>query len=197
MRIQYNAPVILTFSLLCAAILAIDVLIPIDLMELFTIYPLDQVPNAWGNPVTYFRFFSHVLGHDGWMHLMGNLMLILLLGPILEEKYGSRDLLVMIVITALIIGILQVMFFNSGLLGASGIVFMLILLASVTNLQAGKIPLTFILVVFLYLGQEIMKSIDTTDQVSQFAHIIGGIIGGIFGFVLEGGRKQEDNGRPI
>ena len=187
MRIQYNSPVILTFSLICAAVLFLNEIVPFNLMELFTIYPLG--PGAWSDPVTYFRFFSHALGHDGLGHLMGNLMLILLIGPILEEKYGSRDILMMIVITSLIIGVLQVIFFSSGLLGASGIVFMLILLASVTNFQSGKIPLTFILVLVLYLGQEISGAISD-DQISQFAHIIGGIIGAIFGFALEGGQKK-------
>lgn len=190
MRIQYNAPVILTFSLICAAVLLINEITPFNLMELFTVYPLG--PGAWNDPLTYFRFFSHVLGHDGLGHLMGNLMLILLIGPILEEKYGSRDLLMMIVITSLIIGVLQIIFFSSGLLGASGIVFMLILLASVTNFQSGRIPLTFILVVILYLGQEISGALND-DQVSQFAHIIGGVIGAIFGFALEGGQKKNQS----
>jgi len=153
------------------------------------VMPLE--PGSWGNPATYFRLFSHVIGHDNWEHLMNNLMFILLLGPILEEKYGSKDLLMMFGITALIIGVLQIIFFpGTALLGASGIVFMLILLASVTNFQAGRVPLTFILVVILYLGKEVSQSL-ASDQISQFAHIIGGVIGGIFGFALEGGQKKR------
>jgi uncharacterized membrane protein YdcZ (DUF606 family) len=58
---------------------------------------------------------------------------------------------------------------------------MLILLSSITNFQSGKIPLTFIFVVLIYLGQEVFN-IMKLDQVSQFAHIIGGVCGSIFGF---------------
>lgn len=189
MRIQYNAPVILTFSLLCTAVLVVSEIVPPVKDFFILIPPMDGV--GWGNPLTYFRLFSHVIGHDDWVHLMNNLMFILLIGPILEEKYGSRDLIVMIVVTALVIGVLQLIFFpGMGLLGASGIVFMLILLASITNFQSGHIPITFILVIILYLGKEFSQSFGE-DQVSQFAHIIGGVIGGIFGFALEGGQKQK------
>jgi len=83
--------------------------------------------------------------------------------------------------TALLTGILTITLFSYGVLGASGIVFMLIILSSVTNFKKGELPVTFVLVVFLYLGKEIIQSLNP-DQVSQFGHIIGGIFGGIFGF---------------
>ena len=68
-----------------------------------------------------------------------------------------------------------------GLLGASGVVFMFILLSSVTNARRGRIPLTFVLVVLLFLGQEVWNGL-TQDNVSQFAHVIGGLCGAAFGF---------------
>ena len=134
------------------------------------------------DPVSIFNLFSHVLGHGSIEHLMGNMTFILLLGPIVEEKYGSRFTLLMIVFTAFITGLLNITFFSTGLLGASGIVFMLILLVSFTNVKGGQIPLTFILVAGLFIGKEIFQSLNS-DQVSQFAHIIGGICGSFFGFL--------------
>ena len=134
------------------------------------------------DPLSIFSLFSHVIGHSSIQHLLGNLTFILLLGPIIEEKYSSRFTLFMIVITALITGILNVTFFSTGLLGASGIVFMLILLVSFTNTEDGKIPLTFILVALLFVGKEILQILDS-DQISQFAHIIGGVCGSVFGFL--------------
>ena len=59
---------------------------------------------------------------------------------------------------------------------------MLILLSSFANFQKGKIPLTLILVVIIYVGREVMNGIMVKDNISQFAHIIGGICGGAFGF---------------
>lgn len=143
----------------------------------------------WTNPLSIFSLFSHVIGHGSLEHLLGNMTFILLLGPIVEEKYGSKFTLLMIALTALITGILNIAFFNTGLLGASGIVFMLILLVSFTNVKGGQIPLTFILVAVLFIGKEVIQSLQS-DQVSQFAHIIGGVCGSIFGFV---GKKEKSN----
>ena len=53
-------------------------------------------------------------------------------------------LLHLILSTAFIIGVVNTIIGKNKLLGASGIVFMLIILSSFTNLQAGKIPLTLV-----------------------------------------------------
>ena len=124
---------------------------------------------------------THAAGHSGWAHLFANFSLILLIGPMLEESYGSLALLTMIVITALVTGILNVIIFPTALMGASGVVFMMILLASFTNFAKGEIPLTFILVVVLYLGDQLLKSLGA-DAISHFAHIAGGFCGSLFGF---------------
>ena len=66
-------------------------------------------------------------------------------------------------------------------MGASGIVFMFILLVSFTNSKSGEVPITFILIAILFIGKEVMQSLQN-DQISQFAHIIGGVLGSFFGF---------------
>lgn len=136
----------------------------------------------WYSPISVITLITHVIGHSSIDHLLGNMTFILLVGPIVEEKYGSRRTLIMVVLTALITGILNILFFDTGLLGASGIVFMLILLVSFTNVKSGEIPITFILVALLFVGKEIWQSIGE-DSISQFAHIIGGVCGSIFGFI--------------
>lgn len=183
MQLQYNSPVVLTYTFICTIILLISSFMP-PVMSLFTVYPTMSLTN----PVDYFRLFSHAIGHGDWAHLFGNFTLILLLGPMLEEKYGSANLLTMMFLTALITGILNVIFFSSGLLGASGIVFMMILLSSMTNLRQGRLPLTFLLVVILFLGKEVVN-IFQNNNISEFAHIVGGICGAVFGF-MEGGNKK-------
>jgi len=177
MKIHYNSPVILTFSLIAFAVMILSSLTAgTSTTTLFTAWPSGLL-----NPLSYVRMFTHVLGHVSWEHLFGNLTLILLIGPLLEEKYGSSTMLTMIVITALITGIIAIFFTSTGLLGASGIVFMLILLSSFANIKSGHIPLTFIIIVALFLGKEFIASLKP-DAVSQFAHIMGGICGSFFGF---------------
>ncbi|MGA1414209.1 MAG: rhomboid family intramembrane serine protease, partial [Candidatus Kapaibacteriota bacterium] len=121
MKIHYNSPVILTFSLIAFAVMILSTMTGgMSTTALFTAWP-----SGIFNPLSYLRMFTHVLGHVSWEHLFGNLTLILLIGPLLEEKYGSKTMLVMIAITALFTGIIAIFFTNTGLLGASGIVFML------------------------------------------------------------------------
>ena len=180
MRIHYNSPVILTFALISIIVLILDQSSGhILTRNFFTVYPTFN----FASPVDYFRIFSHIFGHKNWSHLMGNFSFILLIGPMLEEKYQSGSMLLMILITSLFTGFLNVVFFSTGLLGASGIVFMLILLSSFANFRTGKIPLTFILILLIFLTKEI-ADVFANDDISQFAHIIGGICGSIFGFLL-------------
>lgn len=177
MRIRYNSPVILTFTLVCTGILLIDSIHGSFIRTFFVAYP----QMSFSNPLTYLRIFSHVLGHQDWNHLIGNFAFILLIGPILEEKYGSKKILTMMIISAAVTGILNSLLFNTGLMGASGIVFMFIILGSFTNFKSGDIPLTFIIIIFLFLTREFLQSFQR-DNISQFAHITGGICGSVFGF---------------
>jgi rhomboid protease GluP len=57
----------------------------------------------------------------------------------------------------------------------------LILLVSFTNVSSGEIPVTFILVALLFVGKELLQSVEV-NQIAESAHIVGGICGSIFGF---------------
>jgi membrane associated rhomboid family serine protease len=138
--------------------------------------------------------FTHIIGHASWSHLISNFTLILLIGPMLEESYGSAELLVMIIITAVVTGALNVLLFQSSLLGASGVVFMMILLSSFTNFSKGEIPLTFILVLILYMGVQLFNSFSS-DNISQFAHIVGGLCGSFFGFFRQPKNRGKETGK--
>jgi membrane associated rhomboid family serine protease len=178
-RITYNAPVILTTTLLALGVMVGSMLTDGGLTrDLFTVRP----PMEFSNPLAWFRLVSHILGHQDWAHLAGNFTFILLLGPVLEERYGSVNLLEMMVLTAMTTGLLSITVFSTGLLGASGIVFMMILLSSFTNAREGEIPLTFVLIAVLFLGREVI-GVFRDDSVSQLAHIVGGLCGGAFGLV--------------
>ena len=177
LSLKWNAPVILTYALICTGVFVADKFMMGNLMPFFTVYPSANP----SNPLSLLSMVTHIAGHASLEHLLGNLTFILLLVPIIEEKYGSSRLLVMILATAVVTGLINMVFFSTGLLGASGIVFMLILLVSFTNVSSGQIPVTFILVAILFIGKELLNSIGA-NQVSEAAHIIGGICGSFFGF---------------
>ncbi|MBQ3918685.1 MAG: rhomboid family intramembrane serine protease [Oscillospiraceae bacterium] len=180
-KIKYNSPVVITFAFLSLIALVLGYVTGGKTNEwLFSVYRSSLLDVR-----TYPRFFLHVLGHADITHYMNNFMIILLVGPMLEEKYGGRALVIMMAVTAFLTGLIFFIFFpQSSLLGASGIVFMMILLSSFANAGKDEIPLTLILVTVLYLGTEVINGLLVRDNISQLAHIIGGGCGGIFGWLL-------------
>lgn len=181
LRIQYNSPVVLTFALISFGALVLSWFFGDTVMQkYFCVYRASLY-----DPFTYLRFFTHVLGHGGWEHYIGNMLLLLVIGPTLEEKYGSRSLLISIVVTAFISGLVQFIFFpNTALLGASGIVFMMIVMSSLAGMKGNCIPLTLIFVAIFYIGGEIVDALTVKDNVSQLTHIIGGVCGAVLGYLM-------------
>lgn len=180
MRIRYNAPVTLTFTFLSALVLGLSLTVYPSLTAQWFSTPAPFRPTVFGD---YVRLFTHVLGHVSVQHYMNNFTMILLLGPILEATYGSQFLLLSILITALSTGLLNVLLFpGTVLLGASGVVFMMIVLASITNFKKGEIPLTFILVMIVYVGGQVWDALSKQDNISQLSHVMGGLVGSCMGF---------------
>lgn len=143
------------------------------------------------SPLTWIRAFTHIFGHADWAHLVGNMSYLLLLGPLLEERYGSKVLIMAVTVTAFITSLVNYIFFPSvALCGASGVVFAFILLSSFTTFKEGEIPITFILVAVFFIGQQIVEGITVRDNISNMAHIVGGIIGGLLGFGLNMRKKE-------
>lgn len=180
-KLQYNAPVTLSVFFLSLAALALGALTGgWTTTHLFCVYRSSLL-----DPLFYIRLFGHVLGHSGWQHFMNNMLLLLVVGPPLEEKYGSATLLAGMLLTAGVSGVLQCLFFpGSALLGASGLVFMLIMLSSLAGMRSGYIPLTLVLVAVLYLGGQVYDIVFVRDNVANFMHIVGGVCGTAFGMVL-------------
>lgn len=186
LKISFNSPVVLGFVAVSFLAMVINYLTGGKSNELlFMTYhsPLQS-------PLTYLRFFTHVLGHAGWEHFIGNMTYLLLLGPLLEEKYSSLKILEIIAVTGLVTGIFHYIFFwKVALCGASGVVFAFILLSSLTSFKEGEIPITFILVTVIFLGQQVYEGIFVQDNVSNMAHILGGIVGAVYGFVFTKKKK--------
>lgn len=186
-RISYNAPATLTFALLSALILLFNQLLSGSLIPALFTAPGSaaaacKVPFNFGSFLDYVRLFTHVLGHSDWNHFLSNMAFILLLGPVIEERYGSPIVVLMMSITALVTGVLNACFSPTQLLGSSDIAFMMILLTSFTSITKKQIPLSFILVLALYIGREILNS-GTNQNISTLAHIAGGICGSLFAFL--------------
>ena len=180
-RLSYDSPLILSFAFLSLAVLLLDRLTGGRAVSLlFCVYrsPLSE-------PLTWPRFVLHVLGHSGWEHYIGNMLMLLVVGLPCEARYGSGRLGLAMLATALVSGLLHwALFPGTALLGASGIVFMLIILSSFAGAGRGELPLTLLLVLVLYLGGELVSMLTVRDNISHLSHILGGLCGAGFGFLF-------------
>lgn len=180
-KLQYNSKVILSFFFICLIIMIIDKTTKGRLVNnLFSTGRNDSLLN----PLTYFKLISHSLGHSSWDHLYNNFLKILLIGPLIEEKYGSLNLLIMMILTSLVIGIINRIFTKNRILGASGIAYMLIVLCSFVNIQDGKIPITVVLIILFFVVDEIINLLKRKkDGISHLGHVTGAICGIILGIL--------------
>lgn len=176
---QYNSIVILSYFFISLLVLWLGSLTNKKSNKFFS-----SGRGSIFNPMTYIRMFTHVLGHSDFNHFKNNFLYILLIGPMIEEKYGSINLLIMILITAFITALINIIISKKQILGASGIAFMLILLSSLVNIESGKIPVTLILIFIFYIVSEIKDGLFKKDNISHLSHLIGAICGFIYGFYI-------------
>lgn len=178
---SFNSPIVIGFTIICLLALVLGwITRGWTTNAFFSVYRSSLL-----SPLTYVRFIGHIFGHVGWEHFIGNIMMLLIVGPLLEEKYGSSNIVFVILATALVTGIVHFIFFpHIQLLGASGVVFAFILLSPFTSVKEGTIPITLVLVAALYIGGQIYSSIVTSDNISQLTHILGGCVGAGLGYVM-------------
>jgi len=194
MKLDYDAPVVLTFALACFVVMLLSDFSAGQTAAAFFTAPFEFESS---NPLDYLRLLAHLLGHHDWQHLVRNVLVILLIGPVIEERYGSSALLVMTLITAVITAVINTLFFSGSMVGANSVAFLLIMLTSLTDLRRGRIPVTLVLTALLYWMPEVLAAARAgnlapmTLILSPMAQIIGGLFGNLFGFFLPERRPSE------
>lgn len=178
-QFDYNSKVIITYLILSLIAWVLNLISHGKTNKLL----FENYRSSWLNPLTYVRLFTHSIGHENWDHLVGNFLYILLVGPMIEEKYGSINLLIMLLITSLVIALYNIIFTNCSILGASGNVYMLIVLSSFANISDGKIPITVLLIFIFYIISEVKKKVlsGRKDKTYHDGHLLGAVCGILFG----------------
>jgi membrane associated rhomboid family serine protease len=185
-----NAPVIISFVTICA------------LLQLCTGWMGDTagrvlgVHDTWNSfrLLQYTSLVTHIFAHSGFNHLRGNVTHLLLVGPSVEHEFGSKNLLIIMAVVAIVSAFVHIFVGNwrSHQLGASGVVFACILLNSLVSADNGRVPVSFLLIALLYLGDELLLFFNfwNPDGVSHHAHLSGGLVGAAAGFYIHRTRRQ-------
>ena len=178
-RIVIQSPLTIAFFSVCALLLLVDPEGSYTHVHFSSSAHLDLFSFSF-----YKRLLLHPLVHADFNHFFGNMSLFMVLSPLCEDVLGWKRLLKMIAVTSAFEGVMNALLTNCNVIGASGIVFMLVLLAPIcANLHETtqtQIPLCFLIVAAMYIGKEVME-IGTNDGISHTVHIFGGIGGAVLG----------------
>lgn len=184
MKLKFNAPVTFSIALVATLVMAIDRFLAAGLIgSVFTAPGGNFEPT---NAMHYVGILTYIFGHESWVHMWNNFLIIILLGPILEEKYDPKSFGIMILAATVVTALFNILLRQPPLVGSSALAFMMIMLVSFARSKPGDIPVSFILVFVLYLLSELTKATGGTGGGGSIAHIVGGICGVIFGFMKLG-----------
>ena len=197
LKVAYDAPVTLTFVIVSAIIFLLNILLAKSgkaggLEKIFA-SPTSQagvLPFIVKQPVSYLRLLFYIFGAAaGWASLLfTNLILIMLLGPAMEERYGSVIIGIMIFVSALFSGVLNACFCENCLVGAVPVVSMMIFLNAFMSFSKKKFPLSFAAVMVLFVLLQIFSG---TEVVQIIICIAGGLCGSLFAFLTSPKVKAE------
>lgn len=199
-KVILDAPVPVFFVVICTLFYLIDLLLIKNNNSLnLTSSPTTAggaLPFLISQPLSYLRLFLYVFGFSSPQLLVTDLIFIMLLGPAIEERYGSVVIAIMMAVSALFSGVLNACFCKTSLRGASCIIFMLIFLNSFMSLSKKKIPLSFIFVVVLYVIREVFEKTaggvgGAGGAVAILICIAGGLCGSLFAFLTSPKARAE------
>lgn len=194
-KVAYDAPVTLSFVIICAIIFLLNMLLAKSgkaggLEKIFA-SPTSQagvlpfIPSAL---VSYVRLFFYIFGAGDPSVMFTNLILIMLLGPAMEERYGSVIIGIMIFVAALFSGVLNACFSESSLVGSLPLVSMMIFLNAFMSFSKKKFPLSFAAVMVLFV---LLQVFSGTGAVQIIICIAGGLCGSLFAFLTSPKMKAE------
>ncbi len=183
--VGFTAPITTIFSLLCIAVFLIQASAPQHITNLlFFVGGNSSSPTPFDRTsiFDYLTIFTHLFGSKNAYTLLINTAYILLLSPRIEQAYGKGLLSLMFIITAFITGVLSTLFVSTHVMGAQGIVFLLLLLNILADAKTKTIPITIIFSSLLYVSFITFDSttIGVAEKITPF---IGSLCASIFGFI--------------
>ena len=198
LKVSYDAPVTLTFVLISAIIFLLNIFLAksgkaAGLQSLLA-SPTSQagaLPFIVKQPLSYLRLLLYIFGAGnagGEIGLFTNLILIMLLGPAMEERYGSVIIGIMIFVSALFSGVLNACFCETSLMGAVPVVCMMIFLNAFMSFSKKKFPLSFAAVMVLFV---VLQVFSGAGAIRIIICIAGGLCGSLFAFLTSPKMKAE------
>jgi len=137
------------------------------------------------DPFTYIRFFGYVFGNTDLKKFFVTLIFFLVLGPVLEERFHGKILLIVIIVSSVVSGVLCFIFFpDIVMMDSDAVIFAFVLLSPLKALKKKELPLTFILIIIFGLCFLIYSEMIVEGNTYQITNMVGGVIGCLVGYRL-------------
>lgn len=164
-KFSYDAPVTLSFVLLSIVLFLINHLALNNNLDFYALSSTTKngglVPFDLKSAFSYLKTVFYIFGSENWTIMFANLLFILLLGPKIEEYYGSIIIGLMMLVSGLFTGVLNACFCTLPLWGPVSIVFMLIFLNAFISFSKKQIPFSFFAAFILYIFYQIFTMLQT------------------------------------
>jgi len=133
-------------------------------------------------------FLTAIFLHGSLIHIFFNMFALLIFGPLIEDRIGSRRFLFVYIIGGLIANIVGVFFYPQAL-GASGAIMamlgtLVILMPHLRVFIYGLIPIPLWMAGILWFLLDLFGSFSGTRGIGHIVHIAGLLFGLIFGLYL-------------
>lgn len=203
LKVAYDAPVTLSFVIVCVVLFLLGNFVFKNGALGKVLASPTTLAGGMGfivsQPLSYLRLFLYIFGAEtggaagggAGAVLITNLILIMLLGPAMEERYGSVIIGIMIFVSALFSGVLNACFCAESLVGAVPVVCMMIFLNAFMSFSKKKIPLSFVAVIGLFFALELFCGLGI---VRIFICIAGGLCGSLFALLTSPKVKSSKKG---
>lgn len=126
----------------------------------------------------------HIFGHSSWQHFLSNTVYIAMLGPSIENKFGTIPLAIMTLLCAAIVGAVSVIT-KSPCYGLSTIAFMWVILNTFQSEDSEGLPFTSLILLVIFVLPEVLAIFTKNDQIAHQNHVLGALIGLAFGISCE------------
>lgn len=199
LKFSYDAPVTLTFVIVCAVLFLLNnLVIKNGALSNVLASPTSQtgaLPFIVKQPLSYLRLLLYIFGSGEEVIYLTNLMIILMMGPAMEERYGSVIIGIMIFVSALFAGVLNACFCADSLVGAVPVVCMMIFLNAFMSFSKKTVPATFLAVIVFFGFFSISSGMSAIRLIICIA---GGLCGSLFAFLtspkVKAAKKESSGG---
>lgn len=198
-KFNYDAPVTLTFTLLSVLLFVIDfVFLKERLNSSIFITPTvsGDFQFSFSSLNSYLRLFLYIFGRESTLLFFSRLVIITLLGPRMEERYGSAVIGIMILVSTLFTGVLSASCCKHPFNGTDPIVFMLILLDMLFHISKKTISLSSALATALFIACLFINP-NENGLVGILIVLAGGLCGSLFAFMASPKTRTGKTGSKV